>query len=184
MDIDVEWQVPYHALIALSKLLRACPALTTEDGKVVWTNIIGLLLFPHSWVRTAACRLLGLLYAAIPSTAPAEDTPEDSPFSASNLEDVAKKLCLQLRSENLDNALSTQIVKNLFYIGKTLYLTAKDADVQEMEDGGGDDDEGDGKRKRKRNPLGWMFFMLGRQASFAIHEKRTSASVPVGPLHE
>lgn len=195
MDMDVEWQTPYYALVALSKLLRVLPELAKQDGKVAWSTVIALLLFPHAWVRTASCRLLGLLFAAIPAAAPKSDLPEDSPFSVGGMEDVAKKLCLQLKSENVDAALGIQVVKNLFYIGKCFYdLEAFDdesnADEDEDDDEDADEDEDDvpnrleaardnDERPGDKHPLSWLFSKLSYQARSAHIARRNRSSSPV-----
>ncbi|KAJ7035036.1 armadillo-type protein [Mycena alexandri] len=116
MDVDIEWQLPYHSLLVLSKVLRVFPSFVTDSEKVKWDAVVAHLLFPHAWVRTASCRLLGTLFTAVPP-APPQDL-ESSPVSGPKMQEVATKLCTQLKSEHLDEALSLQVVKNLFYIGK------------------------------------------------------------------
>lgn len=195
MDLDLEWQVPYHALIALSKLLRVCPEITVEADRVEWSSIVGLLLFPHAWVRTASCRLLGLVFAAIPAAAPKSDVPDDSPFSVTGMEDITKKLCLQLRSENLDAALGLQIVKNLFYIGKCFSMSEElphqdgEEDDNESEDGR-DEREQEAEAEveavaeaetesQQRHPLSWLFSKLSFQARSAHTERRNKSTSAV-----
>ena len=192
MDLDVEWQIPYHALITLSKLLRVQPELASQLERINWPHVVSLLLFPHSWVRTASCRLLGLLFAAIPAEAPNATLPDDSPFSVVGMEDIAKKLCLQLRSDNLDAALGLQIVKNLFYIGKcfkSLEGSAQVGEAEAEEDNSDSDEEaGDEKAgededdKQKRHPLAWLFSKLSFQAKSAHIARRNKSSSPVS-LH-
>ncbi|KAH7909651.1 armadillo-type protein [Hygrophoropsis aurantiaca] len=177
MEIDLDWQVPYQSLIALSKVLRVFPEYTTDgvvsepttnggtdgDGgkaKITWAHVTAHLLFPHAWVRTAACRLVGVLFAAVPVAPPREaSNSTDNPLSTRRMRAIAEKLALQLKSEHLDEPLSLQIVKNLFYIGKCFYAVpprtieedgreedANDEDGGQEEDGDGgqedDDDEG------------------------------------------
>lgn len=182
MDLDLEWQVPYHALIALSKLLRISPELTAETDKVTWSSVVSLLLFPHAWVRTASCRLLGLLLAAVPVTAPRSDLPDDSPFSIVGMEDVTKKLCLQLRSENLDAALSLQIVKNLFYVGKCYALVEESLQDNQADDDDDADDEEEGQNEEQgeaKHPLSWLFSKLSFQARSAHIARRNKSVSPV-----
>ncbi|KAI0343436.1 hypothetical protein BDW22DRAFT_1328530 [Trametopsis cervina] len=189
MDLDIEWQVPYHALTTLAKLLRITPEVTVQSDKVPWSSVVSLLLFPHAWVRTASCRLLGLLFAAVPAAAPSPNLPEDSPFSVIGMEDIAKKLCLQLRSENLDAALGVQVVKNLFYIGKcfhNLETMAGTASTQEKDDDYqvDENDEEDNENEQdadepNRHPLSWLFSKLSYQARSAhIARRNKSSSTP------
>lgn len=183
MDVDIEWQIPYQALSAVSKLLRVLPDLVPQPGKVAWSNVVKLLLFPHAWVRTGACRLLGVLFSTVPASAPRKDLDDSLPFSLIGMEDVAKKLCLQLRSEHLDITLSLQIVKNLFYVGKCfcMYeatLSAEDEGSDEEEDDEAEDGEEEEKEPLTRHPLSWLFSKLSftaRSAHIARRNKPFSA---------
>lgn len=180
MDVDIEWQIPYHALNALSKLLRAYPELTTRDDKVSWPSVVTLLLFPHAWVRTAACRLLGMLFAAVPAAIPRKDLDDSSPFSLFGMEDVAKKLCLQLRSEHLDGPLSLQVVKNLFYIGKCFSMldtvsSAEEEPDSDEEDAEEEEDVEQAGGSRRRHPLSWLFSKLSYQARSAHITRRNKS---------
>lgn len=190
---ELEWQISYHALSVTSKLLRVMPELTSQQDKVEWPVVVAHLLFPHAWTRTASCRLLGSLFSVVPAAAPQPDLPETSPFSPAGMEDVANKLCLQLRSPNLDEALSLQIVKNLFYAGKCICLadptepTTSRTDVDEEQQGGGTDEDADedGSESEQEDARGekqllpWLFSKLSYQARSAHIARRNKASAPV-----
>ncbi|KAI0090560.1 armadillo-type protein [Irpex rosettiformis] len=194
MDLDVEWQIPYHALTTLTKLLRIQPELAAQTDKITWPHVVSLLLFPHAWVRTASCRLLGMLFAAVPATAPQSSLPDDSPFSVVGMEDTAKKLCLQLRGDTLDAVLGVQVVKNLFYIGKCFKSLEEesvqgqqngdeedeDENDEEDEEGEADDNEQVDKDtdEPKRHPLAWLFSKLSYQARSAHIARRNKSSSP------
>lgn len=111
MQVDLDWQVPYYSLTLVSKILRVLP---DHINGMNWSSVVDHLVFPHAWVRTASCRLLGVLYSA---ASPSSDL---LPMTRAGMMDVSGKLCLQLKSEHLDEGLSLQIVKNLFYVGKCL----------------------------------------------------------------
>ncbi|QRW25279.1 U3 snoRNP protein Utp20 [Rhizoctonia solani] len=158
MDVDEDdksatWQVPYHALTTLGKLIASFRNSITASTKD-WASIYSHLLFPHAWVRLASCRLVGSLFASIPISvetltlgADLAEATITSPAGTTitlALVDVTQKLCLQLRSTNLDDTLSTQVVKNLFYAGKVFALVYGTA-----------------------NPLAWMFSKLSYQARSA-----------------
>ncbi|KAJ6576399.1 armadillo-type protein [Mycena vulgaris] len=178
MDVDLEWQLPYHSLIALSKILRVFPSLITDAEKVNWDLVVAHLLFPHAWVRTASCRLLGTLFTAVPP-APPQDLVQSSPVSGPGMREVATKLCTQLKSEHLDEALSLQIVKNLFYIGKCFYavpLSTPEEIEAEKNASNGEEDAQDGK---DLNPLPWLFSKLSYQIRSAhISRRNRSFSAP------
>ncbi|KAF7327783.1 DRIM domain-containing protein [Mycena kentingensis (nom. inval.)] len=176
MDVDLDWQAPYHALNAVTRLLRVFPALVTDDDKVEWDLVVAHLLFPHAWVRTASCRLLGTLFSAVPPAAP-DDLAGKSPISGPKLRDVAVKLSTQLKSPHLDEALSLQIVKNLFYIGKCFVAvppaTTETKDVEEDEDEDGDTKSG---AAGNPNPLPWMFSKLSYQIRSSHIARRNRSS--------
>ena len=191
VSLAQQWQAPYHALLAVSKILREKPQLASETEKVGWSSVVALLLFPHAWVRTAACRLLGTLFATVPVTAPPED---DSLLSKDGLVEISTKLSLELKSENLDEPLSFQIVKNLFYIGKCFnaieFRTANSADEDEGEDGEDDEyyeEQHDGGERetsgtKDRHPLTTLFSKLSYQARSALIRRRSKARSTVS-LH-
>ncbi|KAJ6513279.1 hypothetical protein C8R45DRAFT_857772 [Mycena sanguinolenta] len=174
MDVDLEWQAPYHSLILLTKVLRVFPNLTTDSEKVRWPPVVAHLLFPHAWVRTASCRLLGTLFTSV---SPAPPQGVESSLSGPTLKDVAGKLCTQLKSEHLDEALSLQVVKNLFYVGKCFYAiplsTAEQLEAEQSDDEEAADD------KKDLNPLPWLFSKLSYQIRSAhIARRNRSLSTP------
>ena len=186
MDIDLEWQVPYHALTVLFKILRVFPNLAAQDGKIAWNLVSSHLPYPHAWVRTAACRLLGLLFTAVPVAIPRVDLDAGHPLSREGMQDTAKKLCQQLKSENLDEPLGLQVVKNLFYIGKCFYLipvvntSAIEDDAEEMLDN--EADEGtrvDEEKSKNLPPLPWLFSKLSYQVKSAHIARRSRAKCSV-----
>ncbi|KAF6761032.1 U3 snoRNP protein Utp20 [Ephemerocybe angulata] len=192
MDVDgagsskdeAEWQLPYYALSTLGKTLSVCPSLAkATDGKknvnagVPWSLVTSHLLFPHAWVRTAACRALGQLFNAYPLGAdvksavqtiqgsPAFDS--ESAVSVGSLRDVAAKLCDQLKSEHLDGTLGLQIVKNLLWIGRVWLVEADDEDapaaLDEEESEAEDDGEAVVQKQGTLGNLPWLFSKLSYQ---------------------
>ncbi|KAI0070349.1 hypothetical protein K474DRAFT_1670178 [Panus rudis PR-1116 ss-1] len=194
----IEWQIPYHALVALQKLLTARPELVTgsEKVKVNWAFVTAHLLFPHTWVRTVASRLVNILFTANPVSAPKADKPEHDLFSLSGMMKLAKDFCLQLRSPNLDASLSILVVKNLFYVGKCFCLvegsmTRKrragddesegDEDEEASDEEREEEDEEDGKEK---HPLPWLFSKLSYQARSAYIMRRNKPKVKENWFHQ
>ena len=97
-----------------------------------------------------------------------------------------KTLCQQLESENLDEPLGLQVVKNLFYIGKCFYLipvvnpSAIEDDAEEMLDN--EADEGtkvDEEKSKNLNPLPWLFSKLSYQVKSAHIARRSRAKCSV-----
>ncbi|KAG6840218.1 hypothetical protein C0991_008139 [Blastosporella zonata] len=182
MSVDLEWQAPYYALTVLAKVLRVFPDFSTQGNHVRWDLVVPHLLFPHAWVRTAACRLLGILFTAVPPRPPGAQHADEHPLSNLGMQEVAKKLCLQLKSEHLDEALGLQVVKNLFYIGKCFYAMAPSENQDDASDGEHDDedDEDDEEVKevpdtellKQQNPLPWLFSKLSYQVKSAHIARR------------
>ncbi|CAE6388887.1 unnamed protein product [Rhizoctonia solani] len=200
MDVDEDdkgttWQIPYHSLTTLGKLYREFPEQHRSASSNDWDSIYSHLLFPHAWVRLASCRLVGSLFASIPISVEnlalgadlaeaAMASPAGTTITLTALVDVTQKLCLQLRSTNLDDTLSTQVVKNLFYAGKVFALIYAQARLGDSVDEQADEDEGDGSAdesdaedeqgpvenrvaKALANPLAWIFSKLSYQARSA-----------------
>ncbi|KAF8608156.1 hypothetical protein BDV93DRAFT_486731 [Ceratobasidium sp. AG-I] len=193
-DVNTTWQLPYHSLTSLGKVYREFPDTIQSASSANWEAIFAHLLFPHAWVRLAACRLVGCLFASVPISASSLTLGSDlakATISNSNggvielatLVEVTQKLCLQLRGTHLDETLSTQVVKNLFYVGKTFALVydqaglgesdehaveddAEAEDEADAEEGSGEADE-QGTSKALANPLAWIFSKLSYQARSA-----------------
>ncbi|KDR69878.1 hypothetical protein GALMADRAFT_255731 [Galerina marginata CBS 339.88] len=189
MEVELEWQLPYHTLTVLAKILKVFPDFAKEDGKVEWTLVVDHLLFPHAWVRTAACRLLGLLFAAVPVAIPRVDLPDEHPLSRVGLQLVARRLTQQLKSEHLDETLSLQVVKNLFYLGKCFYLippgdtAAVDEDAEDILDNEGgallsasEAREVGDNLKTLENPLPWLFSKVSYQIKSGHIARRSKAT--------
>jgi U3 small nucleolar RNA-associated protein 20 len=177
MQIDFEWQTPYYVLNVLSKILGIFPDLVNREDRVAWNLVVAHLLFPHAWVRMASCRLLGLLFTATTVQPPESSLADDNPRSLTGMRDVAMKLCRQLKSEHLDEALSLQIVKNLFYIGKCFYaIPVADHPPEDDFDDTNEDMEKDPKRM---DPLPWLFSKLSYQIKSAHIERRNRSSSAV-----
>ncbi|KAG1882502.1 armadillo-type protein [Suillus subluteus] len=183
MDIDVEWQPPYQALLAVSKFLQTLPEHTLDAVKSIQDRLVPYLLFPHAWVRSAACRLLGVFFAFYGPT----PTLESSHLTLQLMKDIAGKLCAQLKSSNLDAPLGLQIVKNLFFVGK-LFCTVPSSspsgsntnDTAGMDSDGGESDDSAEQPKPtqtsrgnpSQDPLPWLFSKLSYQARSAHIARR------------
>ncbi|KAI5987597.1 armadillo-type protein [Pisolithus albus] len=182
-DHASDWQMAYHALQTLSKLLHVYPELTVDYSKVEWTHVFALLIFPHPWVRNVACRLLGLLFAAQP-TLPTQCgvSAEGSPLTDTTMRDIAEKLCTMLKSPNLEPAVALQVVKNLFFVGKwfSAHPQASHAADDEFpqEDLSETVENNLGDNNTNGDPLPWLFSKLSFQARSAhIARKNKGASV-------
>lgn len=174
VEIEHSWQLAYHSLTVLFKLLSVFP---NQNDSIAWKGVIELLLFPHSWVRIAACRLLGLLLNSVPVASPRTDLPADSPLSTLGMREVATRLTQQLKGEHLNETLSVQVIKNMFFIGKCFCLIPIEGPTTPLD--GTEDPEtpgGDERVKSMDQPLPWLFSTLSYQIRSA-HIARTSRAV-------
>jgi U3 small nucleolar RNA-associated protein 20 len=175
-DSQLEWQIPYQSLNTLAKVLQVFPDVTTEMERINWSGIVELLVYPHAWVRSAASRLLGTLYSVSTIGVPNEKFKDESPLSLNGMKRVAGQLAVQLKSENLDNAMSIQAIKNLLWIGKCFYeiphATVDSPDGEELSDHS-DDGETDEAPPTGDHPLPWLFSKLSYQARSALIARRS-----------
>jgi U3 small nucleolar RNA-associated protein 20 len=190
MDVDAQWQVSYHLLSVLGKVIHIFSDVATQPQKLPWTAVVAHLLFPHAWVRLAAARLLGHLFSMLPvAMQPREGYPTTSPLAGLNLKEIADKHSAQLKSSHLSSALGLQIVKNLFYIGKC-FCAARGLnpqptdDVEDESDGEGESEEGESEHEEihGHNPLAWLFSKLSFQIRSAYISRRNRAANNVGDL--
>lgn len=179
------WQVPYQALVVLAKLLAKNPELAKDHSRIGWSHVIPLLLYPHAWVRTASCRLLGTILATVPPDAPRGSVSPPtlgSPglFTREWMETLTQKLCSQLKSHHLGEDLSLHIVKNLFYFGRC-FSKIPLSTAEEDDDGNDDGDElqQHSTEKEGQHPLRWLFSRLSFQARSAYIARRNKAFVSV-----
>ncbi|KAK9899045.1 hypothetical protein P389DRAFT_150262 [Cystobasidium minutum MCA 4210] len=190
MDIDAEaeaeeyeddtassksWQSSYHALASLYKILSSNPSSVNTLDATFRKSLRSMLIFPHTWVRQAACRLLGITFSLMPKS-----------LSLEELIDAASGMTMQLQSKHLEDSLALQIVKNLFFIGKQFAQLDQNAAAQQedaSEDAEAEDEKEieeaeepqDGnvpsKKSPQSNPLHWLFVKLSHRARVAHQTK-------------
>ncbi|XP_029616907.1 small subunit processome component 20 homolog [Salmo trutta] len=220
----------FSFLTLVTKLTKDCSLLELSKPQDTLTNILGHvethLRYPHCWVWLTASQLFGQLFAAHrPDQLVArwrEETTEKGSANTSTPEPVAttflttnldKKMrelvlsfCHQLQSKYLDTSTGEQVIKNLLFVAKVIYLISPESEItpareveeeeggeeEEMENGGEreNDDEGEKGDEEKeeekqeeedekddRPPsLLWMMKKLSLMA------KREAADTPKIPL--
>lgn len=117
-DLLSDWQIPYQSLQLITRIFKQRKEIWSdrENGDLefrsVWPIVARLLLFPHAWVRSACCRLIGEHFGTQTAKAPKRQD------ELTDMVDLSKKMTLVLRSPQIDEQLSTQVIKNLVFIAK------------------------------------------------------------------
>ncbi|CAB1444416.1 unnamed protein product [Pleuronectes platessa] len=156
----------FSYLTLLTKLCKHCGLLELRKPHDtllhIWGHIEAHLRYPHCWAEqlVAVWRGEGNDAASMSST---------TAFITSNLDkkmrELALSFSLQLQSKFLDTASGEQVVKNLLFVGKVIYLISPESDVapaevevKEMEEEppreNGDAVEGEGKEETQKGKEG------------------------------
>ncbi|KAI4884861.1 hypothetical protein NFI96_031248 [Prochilodus magdalenae] len=139
-------------LTLITKLIKDCGFLEHHQPadmlSNIWGHIGAHLRYPHSWVWLTASQVFGLLFAAhkpeellsmwhSPENNPKTKKPVASSFLSTNLDKKMRELvlsfCHQLQSKFLDIAAGEQVVKNLLFVAKVIYLISPESDLGENE---------------------------------------------------
>ncbi|KAL2102527.1 hypothetical protein ACEWY4_001695 [Coilia grayii] len=140
-------------LTLITKLIKDCGFLQLTKPRDTLTNIWGHvechLRHPHSWVWLTAAQVCGQLFAGQrpeellqlwsstqdSSTHSTQATPVATAFLCSNLDKKMRELVLsfshQLQSKFLDPTTGDQVVKNLIFVAKVIYLISPESDATE-----------------------------------------------------
>lgn len=98
-EIEVKWDLLYIALMCLHVVVDKKVEVIDDELK---SDIISCLLFPHSWIRLAAGRIVGTLVANKKET-----------LTDTDLQNIGYRLFHQLGAPAIDEELGTQNVKTL-----------------------------------------------------------------------
>lgn len=135
-------------LTLVIKLIKECSFLElhkpTDLLNSIWSHTDSHLRYPHCWVWLTASQIFGLLFAvrkpeellALWSSQENTSTttqPVATAFLIDNLSPKMRELvlsfCCQLQSNFLDISAGEQVVKNLLYVAKVIYLISPESDT-------------------------------------------------------
>ncbi|KAI9203103.1 armadillo-type protein, partial [Polychytrium aggregatum] len=115
------WEIGYYALSTFSRIVQVFPASATQKStEPIWIQLRTLLLYPHQWIRSLSDKILGALFSILD----ADGQDEGRHILLKSQQDtfqLAIQLHRQLGSSFLTAECGTQLVKNLFFVGKQLY---------------------------------------------------------------
>ncbi|XP_044041482.1 small subunit processome component 20 homolog isoform X2 [Siniperca chuatsi] len=137
----------FSFLTLITKLSKHCGLLELSKPHDtlcrIWGHIEAHLRYPHCWVWLTASQLFGQLFAAHQAEQLVAvwrgEGGDASPQSAATafitnrldkkMRELALSFCNQLQSKFLDTASGEQVIKNLLFVGKVIYLISPESDV-------------------------------------------------------
>uniref|UniRef100_A0A8C9DME9 UTP20 small subunit processome component n=1 Tax=Prolemur simus TaxID=1328070 RepID=A0A8C9DME9_PROSS len=153
----------FNFLTLITKLIKECNIIQftrpSETLSKIWSHVHSHLRHPHNWVWLTAAQIFGLLFASCQpeeliqkwntkKTKKKLSEPVAVRFLTSDLDQKMKSIslasCHQLHSKFLDQSLGEQIVKNLLFVAKVLYLLEPDSEDKQGEIKEGMEKQGDG----------------------------------------
>ncbi|KAA8580001.1 hypothetical protein FQN60_005536 [Etheostoma spectabile] len=195
----------FSFLTLITKLSQHCGLLELSKPhdtlSRIWGHIEAHLRYPHCWVWLTASQLFGQLFAAHQAEqlvalwrGEEMDASPLSPATAfitsrldKRMRELALCFCHQLQSKFLDTASGEQVIKNLLFVGKVIYLVSPECDItppqeevkerEEQQRENEEEEEEEVEDKDDRPPsLLWLMKKLSLMA------KREAAYTPKVPL--
>lgn len=111
---DVEWELVYSSLTVLATVFgKLGDSVFQREYKSLWLDVVDALLYPHSWVRLSASRLIGIYVSKL----------DEMNLTDYEIQTIAYRLLRQLAAPGISELLGSQIVKNMAKI--TMYWSSK-----------------------------------------------------------
>ncbi|RKP06477.1 hypothetical protein THASP1DRAFT_18449, partial [Thamnocephalis sphaerospora] len=175
-SVAEHWEQVYFALSTFARAIKHFADITYTAATLdVWRHTFALLLYPHTWVRLSSARLLGQYLGGLDASTLAVAQQPDAPvfITTATLNELTVDMCRQLKSPLLADELGTQVVKNLFFIGRHLFAHDKTAtadDAAADSDAESASDEEEGKEKPVSHKSGKLLRLFKRLSYTARKE--------------
>ncbi|KAI9189964.1 U3 snoRNP protein [Blastocladiella emersonii ATCC 22665] len=156
LDSNTEWKLLYLSILTLTKHITAHPEQSDID---LVATLSPHLSHPHTWVRLASSRCIGLHFASSPT------------LDLGVARNLAREFTRQLASEFLNDELATQVVKNLFFIAKQIHAqgssaAAEDDDEAAAAESDNDAEAGAAPKDKKRGTASAPLYSFVQHLSF------------------
>ncbi|EDO18069.1 hypothetical protein Kpol_1045p55, partial [Vanderwaltozyma polyspora DSM 70294] len=125
---SIEWDTVYSALSVLTIISEKSESVYGSDFKGTWDNIIGCLLYPHTWVRLSASRLVNQVVNNLEKF--------EVKFTDFEIQTIVSRIMHQLSAPSISENLSTVAIKTLVKIvirwkDHNTKFISKDGDTEE-----------------------------------------------------
>ncbi|CAI4037240.1 hypothetical protein SMKI_02G1080 [Saccharomyces mikatae IFO 1815] len=104
-----EWDLVFSALDTFSSYMESTESIYKHDFKDIWDGIITCLLYPHSWVRQSAAKLIHLLIC--------NKGKLEVPLTNVEVQTIATRVLHQLGAPSITENLANVSIKTLVNIG-------------------------------------------------------------------
>ncbi|KAM3924125.1 small subunit processome component 20 homolog [Leptodactylus fuscus] len=200
----------FSLLTLLTKLIKECNVMQLpkyrEITHKICAHVQSHLWYPHSWVWLTSSQVFGQLFSLqkpeelvskwMARKAKKKGKKQTEPselFLVEQLEtkmkDLALAFCHQLQSKYLDQSLGEQVIKNLLFVAKVIYLlhpevenvennTEEQNDDQGEQEDASDGEEGTEKETEDEKAATLMWLMK----KLSVLAKREAAHTPKNPL--
>lgn len=153
-NVEAEWQMVYSCL-SVFEALSGKTNVFERKYSGIWVDVIGTMLYPHSWIRLVSSRLIFKLLKEI-----VDNDGKNVEFEVSDviIQTIAYRTFRQLGAPKISEKLALQSVANLVCVSKkwdkenTKFVSFK---KDQNNDESGDEDEHKNGKKTFVNAFDW-----------------------------
>ena len=165
-NVEAEWQMVYSCLSVVETLSSKTNVFERKYDEI-WADIIGTMLYPHSWIRLVSSRLIFKLLKEIVDN---ESKNIEFEVDDGTIQTIAYRTFRQLGAPRISEKLASQSIANLVYVSKKWDVeNTKFISFNKQEDGVESEEEGRQPKKQFVNAFDWA---LNRCASILRNDSR------------